>query len=79
MNVLAKALSAYGQDIIPLSDGHTSINWRADLGRRLLDLQKRDTRTGHGHWTNESDRFWESDPVLVTSYAILALQNSLDS
>jgi len=76
-NVLAKALSAYDQDVIPLSDGHTSVNWRAALGRRLRDLQKTDPKTGHGYWANESGRFWENNPVLVTSYAILALQTSL--
>ena len=78
-NVLAKALSAYGQDVIPLADDHSSINWRAELGKTLLDLQKTDRATGHGYWTNDAARFWEDDPVLVTSYAILTLQTSLDS
>ena len=75
-NVLAKALLAYGQDVIPSANGHSSVNWRAALGRRLRDLQKTDPKTGHGYWTNDSSRFWENDPVLVTSYAILALQSS---
>ncbi|MFC1462290.1 cycloartenol synthase, partial [Verrucomicrobiota bacterium] len=75
-NVLAKALSAYGRDVIPRADGHSSVNWRAALGSRLRDLQKTDPKTSHGYWSNESGRFWESDPVLVTSYAILALQTS---
>lgn len=77
-NVLAKALAAYGQDVIPLADGHSSVNWRANLGRRLVDLQKTEAGTGHGYRTNESSRFWEHDPILVTSYAILALQTSVE-
>lgn len=42
--------------------------WRAELADKLLSLQKPD-----GSWANENNRFWEGDPVLATSFAILAL------
>jgi hypothetical protein len=43
--------------------------WADDLAAKIVDLQSAD-----GSWTNtESARWWESDPVLATSYAILAL------
>jgi squalene-hopene/tetraprenyl-beta-curcumene cyclase len=72
-NVLTKSLSAAGRDLIARPD-KTQINWREDLADRLISLQKVDPKTGHGYWANETGRFWESDPVLVTAYAVLALQ-----
>ena len=33
-----------------------------------------DRDTGHGYWVNDVGRYWEADPVLVTSYALIALQ-----
>jgi squalene-hopene/tetraprenyl-beta-curcumene cyclase len=75
-NVLSKGLAMYGQDQIPLSDGG-SVNWRNELIRKLISLQKVDPVTGHGYWANEEGRWWEADPVLVTSYSIIALQIAL--
>ena len=72
-NVLTKSLSAYGQDMVPLPDG-SLVNWRIEVAKMLVSKQKIDAKTGHGYWVNDSGRFWESDPVLVTAYAILALQ-----
>jgi len=67
--MLAKALSAYGVDEITLSDG-TSTRWREDLAKKLLNTQKTD-----GFWINDDKARWmEQDPVLVTSYALLALE-----
>lgn len=75
-NVLSKALAMYGQDQIPLADGG-SVNWRNELIRKLVGLQKVDPATGHGYWMNDEGRWWEADPVLVTSYSIIALQIAL--
>ena len=72
-NVLTKALSAYGQDLIPMPD-NTLLNWREEVAKKLISLQKIDPNTGAGYWVNENGRFWESDPVLATSYCILALE-----
>ena len=35
---------------------------------KLLKLQQKD-----GSWVNDNNRFWENDPVLVTSFAVLTL------
>ena len=72
---LAKALSAMETDIITLADG-TTINWRTELIKKLLSLQKTEP-DGTGYWVNTEGRWWEADPVLVTSYSLLALQMAL--
>jgi len=74
-NVLSKALAVYGQDVLEQDDG-TKINWRERLVRKLVSLQKIDDN-GNGYWQNEENRFWESDPVLVTGYSLIALQVAL--
>ena len=76
-NVLSKSLAAYGSDRITVDSGQT-INWRAELIKKLLTLQKIDSKTGAGFWVNESGRWWEADPVLVTSYSLLALEIALN-
>jgi squalene-hopene/tetraprenyl-beta-curcumene cyclase len=72
-HVLAKALDAYGQDYIQIP-GATLLNWRESVARKLVSTQKIDARTGQGYWCNDNGRFWENDPVLTTSYVILALK-----
>lgn len=74
-NVLAKSLAVYGQDILELSDG-SRINWRTELVKKLVGLQKIDPQGG-GFWVNDQGRWWEADPVLVTSYTLLALEAAL--
>ena len=59
-----------------LPDGK-KINWREALIKKLISLQKVDAKTGSGYWVNESGRWWENDPVLVTSYAILAIEEAM--
>ncbi len=73
-NVLTRALDASGRDFVPI-EGGTLLNWKAELAKKLIALQKIDPKTGHGYWTNATGRFWENDPVLATSYCVLALQN----
>ena len=41
---------------------------RAALAARRRELQKPD-----GSWTNDNNRFWEADPVLCTSFAMIVL------
>lgn len=72
-HVLTKSLTAFGRPLIPLRDGR-SLNWRVEVAQRILALQKTDAKTGKKYWENETGRYWESDPVLVTSYMILALE-----
>lgn len=67
-HTMPKALHAYGVHLLPLKDGK-AVNWRKDLAKRLLDQQH-----AEGFWVNESGRWWEKDPVLVTAYAVLTLE-----
>lgn len=65
---MAKALSAAGIDTLPMKDG-SRVNWRQDLAKRLLDLQNPD-----GSWMNNSGRWMERDPLLVTDYGVITLE-----
>lgn len=67
-HTMAKALSASGIDTLTLKDG-TRVNWRQDLAKRLLDLQNPD-----GSWMNNSGRWMERDPLLVTDYSVITLE-----
>jgi squalene-hopene/tetraprenyl-beta-curcumene cyclase len=66
---MAKALNLAQMDFIVTPDGR-KVNWRADLSKQLFNLQKED-----GSWANENGRWMEKDSVLVTSYAVLALEH----
>jgi hypothetical protein len=44
------------------------------VAEKLISLQKTDPKTHLKYWINETGRYWENDPVLVTSYTILALE-----
>ena len=66
---MAKGLAAANIDQLTLKDG-TKADWRLDLGRTLLSNQRED-----GSWINtKNSRWWESDPVLVSAYAVLTLE-----
>jgi len=67
-NILTRALSAAQVDAIP-QEGGGSLAWREALIRKVIGLQRPD-----GSWINENNRWWENDPVLVTSYSLLALE-----
>lgn len=67
-HMMAKALAAYGRDALRLKDGR-EIDWRTDLAKRLLNTQH-----AEGYWVNDAGRWMEKDPVLVTCYAVLALE-----
>ncbi len=70
-HALAKALRAWGEPLITDADG-VSHNWRHELIDALAGRVRDD-----GSWLNEADRWYEGDPVLVTAYAVLALQEAL--
>ncbi len=70
-HVFARALSTYGDDTITDSHGRKH-HWRRDLCNKLTSLQRND-----GSWVNESDRWFEGDPHLVSAYAILAIQSAV--
>lgn len=67
-HLMTKALSTAGIDTLVLKDGR-KVNWRQDLAKRLLNLQKAD-----GSWVNENGRWMEKDPLLVTGYGTLTME-----
>jgi squalene-hopene/tetraprenyl-beta-curcumene cyclase len=68
LHTMTKALNAYGVDELELADGRR-INWRREVAMKLINLQQKD-----GSWINDNGRWWERDPSLVTSYALLSLE-----
>lgn len=70
-HTMAKALSILGIQNFPLENGET-VAWRVDLSKNLFNKQQAD-----GSWVNPNGRWWENDPVLVTSYAVLSLEHIL--
>lgn len=70
-HVFAKALAAWGEPTVVDMEGKAH-NWREDLARKLLSLQKPD-----GSWINAADRWMEGNPELVSAYSILALQQAM--
>ena len=71
-DILARALTAAGIEQLTLADG-TLMDWKEALAKALISRQQND-----GSWVNDNNRFWEADPVLSTSYALLALTLILD-
>jgi len=66
-HTMAKALTAFGEDYLVTADGRR-VDWRRALTIKLIELQK-----GDGFWINDSGRWWENDPVLVTAYALITM------
>lgn len=62
-DIMARALSAANVDKV---GEHF---WKKELSERVISLQKPD-----GSWVNDNNRFWEADPVLCTSFAMLVLE-----
>ena len=62
-DIMARALSAARVDEV---GGHS---WKKELSAKLISLQKPD-----GSWSNDNNRFWEADPVLCTSFAMIVLE-----
>lgn len=69
-HTMAKALAVANLDELKTKDGKT-VDWRNELGRHLLNIQKPD-----GSWLNDTGRWMENDPVLVTAYTLLALEHT---
>jgi squalene-hopene/tetraprenyl-beta-curcumene cyclase len=66
-HTFAKTMDALGVDEFEDAKG-VKHNWRADLIAALAKRQRPD-----GSWLNETDRWMEGDPNLVTGYALMAL------
>lgn len=68
-HTMAKGLNLAQMDFVEGPDGKR-YNWRADLSKELFNLQKED-----GSWTNDNGRWMEKDSILVTAFAVLALEH----
>jgi squalene-hopene/tetraprenyl-beta-curcumene cyclase len=66
---LARSLRAYGQPIITDPQGNAH-DWRLELIAKLAELQQPD-----GSWSGDK-RWMENNPILVTAYALIALENA---
>jgi squalene-hopene/tetraprenyl-beta-curcumene cyclase len=62
-DIMARALSAARVEEV---GGHF---WKKELSAKVVALQKPD-----GSWANDNNRFWEADPVLCTSFAMIVLE-----
>jgi squalene-hopene/tetraprenyl-beta-curcumene cyclase len=67
-HLAAKALAAAGVETLTTADGQ-KIDWARELALKLINAQ-----AGDGSWVNDTARWMEKDPVLVTSYSLLALE-----
>ncbi|MEO1128648.1 MAG: prenyltransferase/squalene oxidase repeat-containing protein [Planctomycetota bacterium] len=72
----SRALDAWGVSGLEVvdADGSTrEVDWANDLIDRLAELQTED-----GSFRSVDDRWMENNPVLITAYALLALQHAID-
>lgn len=70
LHTMAKALRAAQVAQITSADGKNH-DWREELALQILRLQAAD-----GSWVNAAEPRWmEDNPVLVTAYAVLALEH----
>lgn len=74
---MSRAMNAYGSSTISVvvdDQGSTEPrDWANDLIDTIVGLQAKD-----GSWANKENRWMEDQPVLVTAYSIIALQNAID-
>ena len=66
---MTKAFAALGLDEL-VDDKGVKHDWRKDLIQQLAKTQK-----PNGSWANETDRWMEGDPALVTGYMLMALSH----
>lgn len=65
---MSKALTAANVNELQLADGKKA-DWRMELANKILQGQRSD-----GSWVNANGRWMESNPVLVTAYTVMTLE-----
>lgn len=79
---MARAMNAYGSSSVkvvakPAAEGEEPVtitrDWANDMITTITARQNKE-----GWWANSESRWMESQPILVTSYSIIALQNAID-
>jgi squalene-hopene/tetraprenyl-beta-curcumene cyclase len=68
LHLATKGLASAGIDTLETGGGKKA-DWTRDIATRLMNLQKTD-----GSWMNDTARWMEKDPVLVTSYGVMTLE-----
>jgi squalene-hopene/tetraprenyl-beta-curcumene cyclase len=67
-HLMTKGLAAADVKKLDLPDGR-KVDWTKDLALKLISAQNAD-----GSWANDTARWMEKDPVLVTSYCVMSLE-----
>jgi squalene-hopene/tetraprenyl-beta-curcumene cyclase len=70
---MSKALTAANINQLKL-EGGKEVDWRNELAGKLLASQRE-----NGSWINDNGRWMESNPVLVTAFTVLSLEQIYDS
>ncbi len=71
--LFARALQALGRDeIVDFKDKNVTHNWRVELVNKLNEVVQ-----PNGSWVNETSRWQEKSPTLVTCYTVMALEDAL--
>jgi squalene-hopene/tetraprenyl-beta-curcumene cyclase len=70
---MSKALAAANVGMLKLENG-SEADWRSGLAGKILSKQRED-----GSWVNDNGRWMESNPVLVTAFTVLSLEQIYDS
>ena len=68
LHLMTKGLAAASVKELETADGK-KVDWAREVALKLINLQN-----SNGSWVNDTARWMEKDPVLVTTYAILALE-----
>ncbi len=69
IHLMTKGLSAAGIQQLETADGR-KVDWAHEVARKIMEVQ-----TADGSWVNTASARWmEKDPVLVTTYCVMALE-----
>lgn len=71
-HTFAKALHVMDVKVVTDEAG-VKHDWRTELATQLKSVQRK-----NGSWVNKSDRWYEGDPSMSTSYSLLALSYCLE-
>jgi len=67
-HVMAKTLAAANIPALETKAGK-EVDWRGELSTQVINAQRED-----GSWINKTARWMENDPILVSSYAVMTLE-----
>ena len=68
LHLATKGLASARIEKFETADGK-KIDWPREIATKLMNLQNAD-----GSWVNDTARWMEKDPALVTSYGVMSLE-----